>query len=133
MTLDLIVEFVVFFLQFMFWMLVFSLCIRAVSRGSASIEEEKEELKDKLTKLIHVVKPEKHGDMIYWFDYDTDAFLGQGHTDEEIIAQIKARFPSHIFIIDEGQSSISAPDWQAAPLAALLESKSVNNIVGRIK
>jgi hypothetical protein len=133
MILDLIGEFVVFFLQFMFWTFVIGTCIRIFSNDEANVEDEKAELKDKLTKLIHVVKPEKHGDMIYWFDFDTDAFLGQGYTDEEIIAHIKARFPSHIFITDEGKSSISAPDWKAAPLASLFEQDSVNTIVGRIK
>lgn len=131
--LELAFEFIGFFIQFVFWMFIVALLVRVFSENYRTEETEKEEIKDRLTKLIHVVQPEQHGDVTYWFDKETDAFLGQGCTDDEIIAQLKARFPLHIFITDEGKSAISGPEWKAAPLTSLLEPSTVNEIVGRVK
>ena len=47
-----------------------------------SIEELDAELQE-LKRMIKYVKVEQHGDMIYLFDNDTDAFIVQGRTAED--------------------------------------------------
>jgi hypothetical protein len=62
--------------------------------------------------LIHEVKVEKHGEMEYWFDSESDTFLGQGKTVEEVIEHVKKRFPDHIFLL-QGTGGVSKQtDWK---------------------
>jgi hypothetical protein len=66
-----------------------------------------------LTKMDHIthrVKVEKHGKYFYWFDNDDEEFLAQGETSEEIIANLKIRFPDHFFFLPD-QKMVSGPEW----------------------
>jgi len=65
--------------------------------------KEQQSLIKKLNDVIHVVKEEKHGDVVYWFDKDSDQFLAQGRDIEEIKSHIKKRFDKHIFLINDSQ------------------------------
>lgn len=67
-------------------------------------------VKEHLNKIIHEVKVEKHQGIEYWFDNETDQFLGQGKTVEEIANSLKSRFPDHIFVLPL-KGVMCAPTW----------------------
>jgi hypothetical protein len=69
-----------------------------------------ESFKDVLERLIHEVNVEQHGAESYWFDKETNEFLAQGKTDDELIERIKKRFPDHIFIVPE-KGLLASPEW----------------------
>jgi hypothetical protein len=121
---ELLTEFILFFFQFVFWMSVISIA-KALLFGhvEARIDEETEKLKEKLSKMIHRIRQEKHGDCYYWFDLDDDQFLAQGRTDAEMIEVIKKRFPSHIFIIDN-EKAIRGPEWKPIPITDLTKKSA---------
>jgi hypothetical protein len=73
-------------------------------------QEVRSHLKEVLADMVHEVKVENHGTIKYWFDSESNIFLGQGKTDSEIIENIKARFPTHIFIVPD-KGLLSRPDW----------------------
>jgi len=79
--------------------------------GTMALKEVQVKVKEHLDKIIHEVKVEKHHDTEYWFDKETDQFLGQGKTIEEITAHIKSRFPDHIFVLPP-KGVLCAPKWQ---------------------
>lgn len=91
------------------------LATRAVSYLlTASIKEKEkdlEEFKSRLSKITHAVSVEKHGDQLYWFDADTDLFLGQGVDESEIIKVVQKRFPTHIFILPDDSVVAGPSDW----------------------
>ena len=116
---ELLIEFVLFFFQFVFWMFIISLASRVLfGPAQEKIDEETEKLKEKLSKMIHRIKQEKHGDCYYWFDLDDDTFLAQGRNDTEMIEVIKKRFPTHIFIIDN-EKALRGPEWKPVPITDL--------------
>lgn len=116
---ELVLEFFGFFFNFVLFMLLLSVVRGVLVKSEAEEKEDIEELKDKLVKMIHFVKEEKHGDMLYWFDAHTDAFLGQGLTKDDLIDSVKARFPTHIFIDEKLDKYIKAPEWQLRPMEEL--------------
>lgn len=65
-----------------------------------SIEEE---AIAELDKRIHIVKQEKYEEMYYWFDRDSDQFLAQGRTMDEIRNVLQQRFRDHVFVLNENQ------------------------------
>jgi len=73
------------------------------------------ELIKEIGDLIHQVKVEKIGEVEYWFDSDSDQFLGQGKTVDEIIDHVKSRFPDHIFLIADTGGVSKHTDWQLMP------------------
>lgn len=73
-------------------------------------QEVKSHLREILADMIHEVTVENHGTMQYWFDAESHMFLGQGYTDAEVIEQVKARFPTHVFIIPD-KGLLARPDW----------------------
>jgi hypothetical protein len=73
-------------------------------------QEVRSHLKEVLSEMVHEVRVEMHGTMQYWFDSDSNIFLGQGQTDLEIIENVKARFPTHIFIVPD-KGLLARPDW----------------------
>lgn len=75
------------------------------------LEERVEKLKY-LNSIIHNVKIEKQGDMEYWFDKDSDQFLGQGKTLEEVINVLKSRFPEHVFLLGDRGGVGSKTNWK---------------------
>lgn len=78
----------------------------------------REELAKQVLKMMHRVKQEQHGEIFYWFDADTDAFLGQGTTDDEIKEQLKQRFKGHVFLLDDDRA-LAGPDLKVTPVKEL--------------
>jgi hypothetical protein len=66
----------------------------------------------RLDDIIHRVRVEKQENMYYWYDMDDHEFLGQGSTDEEIIASLKSRFPDHMFFLPTNHLICAKTDWQ---------------------
>jgi hypothetical protein len=77
----------------------------------SNLEDRVERLKY-LNSIIHDVKIEKQDDMEYWFDKDSDQFLGQGKSVEEIASVLKSRFPEHVFLLGERGGIGSKTDWK---------------------
>jgi hypothetical protein len=73
-----------------------------------------EALVKKISDVVHPVKVEKHGDITYWFDADTDRFIAQGYTQEEIVEVLKKRWTKHIFIISPNEMMIG-PNFDVTP------------------
>jgi hypothetical protein len=74
------------------------------------VEEANDQVKKYLASIIHPVKSEQHGDVIYFFDADTNTFLAQGRDDAELAAALRARWRDHIFIVGE-KYVMSGPDF----------------------
>jgi antibiotic biosynthesis monooxygenase (ABM) superfamily enzyme len=67
---------------------------------------------ERLKKLIHDVNVERKEGVEYWFDNETDQFLAQGKTLDEIVTKLKSRYPDHIFLLP-GQGGLAAKtNWQ---------------------
>lgn len=64
----------------------------------------------KLDHITHRVAVEKHGNYFYWFDNDDGEFLAQGETAEDVISNIRMRFPDHLFFLPD-QKIVRGPDW----------------------
>jgi hypothetical protein len=69
----------------------------------------------KLSDMIHKVKVETVGDIEYWYDADSDAFLAQGRTIDEVVDVIKSRFPDHIFLIEDKGGLAAQTGWKLMP------------------
>ena len=74
------------------------------------VKENEREIKEHLHSIIHSVKTEKHQDMLYWFDNETNEFIAQGKTVEEIASVLKQRWRDHVFFIDE-EHIMAGPDF----------------------
>ena len=92
-----------FVLQVAVWFIIFKVAFALLEIWLTQKQDlsEREELKNKLVKMIHYINQEKHGDCYYWFDKETDEFLAQGTTEAEIKEHLSERFKNHIFIIDD--------------------------------
>lgn len=90
-----------------------------------AFKESAEELHNQLLKhldsIIHLVEVEKVGDTYYWYDKGDLKFLAQGSTDEEIINNLKVRFPTHIFYLPTNHLISAKNDWK--PVLAPLTEK----------
>jgi len=62
---------------------------------------------------LHVVRSEQVEDTFYWYDADSDEFIAQGQTDEEIRAVLRHRWADHIFVISN-QHMLVGPDFDHA-------------------
>ncbi len=122
---EIIAEFLSFFIQLVFWIFVISFIKGFAEKLIEARDEEIKDIKSQLVKMIHFVKQEKHGDLLYWFDHETDAFLGQGASVEEITEHVKKRFPTHIFVTEDADKFMKAPDWTMRPINELEGMKNV--------
>lgn len=131
---DLLVEFLDFFLEFMFWYFVancvIDLILWQLHRSNNKVREENEKLIEQLNKCVHAVSEETHGDQKYWFDKDDDTFLAQGKDYKEIIEHLKTRFPDHLFLLNQ-EHMLVGPDFKLVPIKGNLEmlSKFKNGII----
>lgn len=116
---ELIAEFFVFFIEFVFWIFVISLVKGLLEARERELDKEVDELKDKLVKMIHFIKQERHGELLYWFDAQSDEFLGQGASVEEIAEAVKKRFPTHIFVTEDTLQYMRGPEWKLRPIDEL--------------
>lgn len=73
--------------------------------------EFEQRFRDYLEQIIHVVKQEQDGDMYYWYDNDSDDFLAQGRTWEDIVGVLRERFPDHIFVLNN-REMIMGPEFE---------------------
>lgn len=113
-------EFASFIFELLLWVIFWSFVFGIVRRVLSNTDEEAEteEMVNKVMTKIHQIKQEQHGDLYYWFDKDTDAFLAQGSTDEEIKQHLKQRFKGHIFLLDD-KRALAGPDLTIVPIADL--------------
>jgi hypothetical protein len=65
-----------------------------------------------LDSIVHRVRVEKDKDVYYWYDMDNNKFLGQGSTEEELINNLKSRFPTHMFFLPTNHLICAKTDWQ---------------------
>lgn len=81
-------------------------------------QEAEQNFIKRLDELLHRVREEKEGDVIYWYDHDDGEFLAQGRTQEDIIQVVKTRYPNHMFYLDTN-IIIGKPTWEPRPLTSL--------------
>lgn len=62
------------------------------------LHKQLEEINKKVKELIVRVTIEKHGDIFYIFEKETDRFVAQGRTADEIKEVMQKRFPEKTFI-----------------------------------
>jgi hypothetical protein len=74
--------------------------------------KERVDILKQLTEIIHQVKVEERDGIKYWYDADSEAFLAQGKTIDEVIDVIKSRFPDHIFLIRDTGGVSKQTDWK---------------------
>jgi hypothetical protein len=104
---------------------VLRLVTSALHKGLKAELEAREELVKKIQGLVHLVKEEKHGEMTYWFDEDSDQFLAQGRTSDEIVKVLKERFNNHIFILMDQEKMMAGPDFELVPISASVASTGI--------
>jgi hypothetical protein len=56
-------------------------------------------LKQHISKILHRVEATTEKDICYWFDHDSGQFLAQGKNVDEVIENLKSRFPDHLFCL----------------------------------
>lgn len=118
---SLISEFVVFVLQALLAWFVVSLIIGLSRQKKAQERKITEEAVALASKMIHQIKEEEHGGVSYWFDRETDEFLGQGKTLDEMRAHLKSRFKGHIFVLPNGLA-MAGPDMDLMKAEDLAKS-----------
>ena len=107
------IEFIFFFLNFVFWIFVVSLGLAVLKYflvDKPQNQEIQQEWLEKVDEIVHRVEIEKHGEIYYWYDNDDGEFLGQGRSEQECIDHVKKRFPTHLFLFTNNKY-IKAPDW----------------------
>ena len=107
-----LMNFVYWILDVLMWYFIFKSAFALweffqVYKDAKVIEED---IHEKLTKLVHNVKPEKHLDMHYWFDEETDTFLAQGKNMDEIRGHLRERFSKDVFLVD-GKVLLAGPEF----------------------
>ena len=73
---------------------------------------EHHKLLNHINEIVHRVTVEKHNNVYFWYDYDDNEFLAQGTNDDEIIAKLKHRFPTHLFFLPSNHLICSKTDWK---------------------
>lgn len=123
-------ELIDFICWFAFGLIVARVLLYFVNRNLELKIEEVENIRKKLHKIIHAVKVETHGEMTYWFDSETDQFLAQGRTRDEISQHLKERFSGHIFLINEDTETgiLAGPDFK---LVDEISTKNIEQILNK--
>jgi hypothetical protein len=103
------------------WYFVIKISVNLLKTYLENKLEARNEIVEQISKIVHYVNEERHGDVRYWFDKDTDAFLGQGVTDDDIKSHLKERFKSHIFVIPEQDIAMIGPELRIVPLSSLVK------------
>jgi hypothetical protein len=103
-------DFLSFLIKIIFWYFAISIVFNFFINRNKNKKEEFDNALDEALRRVHIVSEEKHGGHLYWFDHESDEFLGQGKSSEECIEHVKKRFPSHVFFLPD-QKYISAPNW----------------------
>ena len=118
------------FLDFIGYALVAWLAYRFVMiyQMVRSVEKTKELTSaiNELSKIIHTVKEETIGDIIYWFDAETDKFITQGATHDDIISTLKQHYIGHIFLINDTEM-LAGPNFDVIPMPPTSIRNSLSN------
>jgi len=102
-------------MQIVFWWFTISLVLAWIkSRADQEETVRFERAVEILNNLVHRVKVEEHQGIFYWWDEDSDTFLAQGRTIEEVIDNLKKRFPEHHFFVKDNEDvtyRLKGPEW----------------------
>jgi len=104
-------EFIEYFIRFIIVYFITSLAWSLVEHHFVSQNQVREQVIEKLNKIVHRVNCEKHQDMYYWFDQDSNEFLAQGRDLDEIKEKLKKHFANHVFVISDRQMLVG-PDFK---------------------
>lgn len=113
---ELVIEFFWFCVQLALWGFFWHFVLGFWSGYIGKDIKQREQVIAHLNKVIHAVKVEKHGDIMYWFDATNDQFIAQGRTMEEIVTVLKDRWSKHIFLLEEKQM-LAGPEFKAVPIS----------------
>jgi hypothetical protein len=91
---------------------------------SSAVDDIDTKVRERLNKIIRPIKIETHNETMYWFDRETDQFLAQGKTQQEISATLKQRFPSLIFVNEAHEEILAGPDFEVTDLKTFMEKKA---------
>jgi hypothetical protein len=78
--------------------LVLKLIAGYLHAKNAQLKDQLNELDKKVKELFVRVSIEKHGEVYYIFEKETDRFVAQGKTADEIKEIMQQRFPNKTFI-----------------------------------
>ena len=78
--------------------LVLKLIAGFLHAKNAQLQGQLKDLEQKVKELFVRVNIEKHGDIYYVFEKETDRFVAQGRTAEEIKEIMQKRFPNKTFV-----------------------------------
>lgn len=129
-----LMDFALFVLNILLWYLVINAAANLIlayfdyRKIKSKFEIERKELKEHIKKIVHNVNQERHGEVYYWFDADSDQFLAQGSTDEEIRQHLLSRFKGHVFILDNDRV-LAGPALELTPIETLKlnpDGKTIN-------
>jgi len=106
--------------MFLLWLVCTYVVGRFFIGMSQALDRHNEDLHtqliNKIDEIVHRVEVVEDKSMYYWYDQDDKEFLAQGRTTEEIIDNIKSRFPDHIFYLEDSNSLICAKHgWKPQP------------------
>ena len=110
------IEFANFVTEVFFWMLVFWLALQVFGgmfnrHMENRIEQLNAEIED-IKKVYKRVKIEEHYDTFYLFNAETDEFIGQGRTMQEIADRIKGEVVLNVI---EGDPDVIKRFQQSVP------------------
>lgn len=81
-----------------FFIIVFVLLAIYIVTGAIKRVRIREDMMQSFVRQVCLLQVEKHDNNYYWFEKETQKFIGQGQTVEELIAVIKAVHPNKVFI-----------------------------------
>lgn len=114
-------------IEFLGWCVLYYFVFKLSRKvADAMIEDQTqkyEAVKKYLDRIIHRVEVEVVNDTTYWFDRDSNAFLGQGRTVEDIIAVVRQRFPDHVFLLPTEEVVTAKTDWKLVKYEGFHEIK----------
>jgi hypothetical protein len=101
---------------FLWWAISTYIIVQIVIGVQNSLKKSTNLLHQKLFKqldeIVHRVRVEKDRDTYYWYDLDNNKFLAQGRSDEEIVVNLKTRFPTHMFFLPTNHLICANTNWQ---------------------
>ncbi len=74
--------------------------------------QDRVDILKRLRDIIHQVKIEKRGEIEYWYDEHSEQFLGQGKNLDDVVSVLKARFPDHVFLIEDRGGIAEQTGWK---------------------
>jgi len=112
-------EFILFCVQTAISYVIIKFLINVVAHHTMIKNHIMETTLRRISDIIHPVKIEKEGDMMYWYDAENGSFIAQGRTREEIIAILRTQWTKHIFLLEENQEILVGPDFTSMPTHSL--------------